>query len=233
VSALVWAVAAGVSLITWATEGEWWPLAAGWWFGLWSGDQTLMVASLLDGAVIAYYLKMRRYAASRTRDQMLALLFLVRLEQLLAITGNLAAALDDMGYGATEPYGMLAEHVLERIAENYRVKPLLFVSRVAFLVRRYGGKLHPLIAWAKDTIQTDQIDRQQQHLEQIARESTMITLALAPIAILVLFRLMIPTFFRVLSDTRLGAITVAVVSTSTAAVFSILSRYHRQEADEV
>ncbi|MCY0878674.1 MAG: hypothetical protein OWU84_07035 [Firmicutes bacterium] len=232
-SAFVWAVAVGVLVFTWARGEAWWPQAAGWGLGLWAHDRTLMVVGMVDGTVVSYYLRMRRYAEDRSRDQAWALLFLVRLEQLLSITGNLASAIEEMGYRPVEPTETMAEHVLGRIAEAYRVKPLTFVSEAALFVRRCGGKLEPLVAWAKETIQANQVAHQKERLEHMARESTMVTLALAPLGVLVLFRLAIPSFFRVLCDTRLGDGTLALVGATTALVFGVLSGYQRKEAEDV
>lgn len=219
-TALMWATAVGVALWTWAHDAPWWPLAAGWSIGLVFSSPALGCSGLLGAVGFSLYRRAVGFERQRNGDEQQALLFLVRLRQLLSVRGTLAAALDEMGYRASRG-GDAAEHLLNDIGRQYDVRALRFVGSVAVVVRRHGGSLIPVIDWASDAVRERQQRRQIQHLEDVARRSTLEVLAWAPLGVIGLFRLMVPSLFHTLNTTEIGQITEVAVGAITLGVMAV------------
>ncbi len=227
---VVWAAAAGSAAWVWLTGGMWWTLAAFWAWGLILQAPGVMVGGLFTAVGWNELLKARRFAVSRDRDEQAALLFLVRLDQLLRVRGTLAGALQDMGYRSPLGGSAAGEKVLAQVADGYQVSALSLVSRVARVVQRHGGSLSPLLAWAIDAVHGAQSRRHGRQLEEAAQRSTVVVLAFAPWAIVGIFRMVVPTFYQVLSTSSLGAGTLAGIGAATAVVLIILARHENREA---
>jgi hypothetical protein len=227
---MVIAVAWGSAVYVWLQELPWWTLAAGWGFGLTTADPAIMSANLVVGMGLGVYLKARAYEVKRDSDEQSALIFLLRLRQLLAVRGTLAGALDEMGYRPSRNSSDSGEEVIKDVAERYRVASLTFVSRVGDLVRRHGGSWQPLLDWAAETIQHAQSRRHARQLEEAAQRSTMIVLSLAPWGIVAMFHVMVPSFYRVLTHSPIGHGTVLLVGAVTCGVFAVLAYHMREEA---
>lgn len=229
--AAVWAAAAGLSVWLWLNDLPWWLVAAGWVLGLLAMDPAMMIAGMAEGLGATHFIRAQAYGRARDLDEQKALLFLVRLQQLLNVKGTLSTALDDMGYRAAWGGGDAAERVLEDVARRYRVRALDFVSRVALTIRRHGGALIPLVSWAADTIQQGQSQRQARKIEDAARHTTIVVLAAAPIGIIAVFRLVIPSFYQALSRTVIGNGAILLIGGITCGVLVLLARQTWKEAD--
>lgn len=208
----------------------WWYPALGLWFGVVQESPAVVAAGVMVGLGFGIYQKASGYERRRDEDAREALLFLVRLRQLVSVTGTLAAALDEMGYRTGWTGSDAGERVLVEVALRLKVTALTFLGRVAMLVRRHGGSLLPVVDWAADTIQTRQSLREVRHLEETAQRSTVIILALAPWGVLMVFRIMVPGFYRILMTTRIGDGALLMIGCMTLAVLAVLSQYIRREA---
>lgn len=227
---VVWATFAGSAVWVWLTGGLWWPLAVFGGWGLLLQSPGVMVGGLLTAIGWNQLVTARRFAASRDRDEEAALLFLVRLDQLLRVRGTLAGALQEMGYRSPLRGADAGERVLAQVAAGYQISALSFVSRVVRVVHRYGGSLSPLLAWAVDAVHGDQARRHGRQLEEAAQRSTVVVLAFAPWGVLGIFRVAVPSFYRTLAGSPLGGGTLAGVGVATAVVLSILAHHERREA---
>lgn len=207
-----------------------WPLAAGALSGVATQNPYVLIAGLMVGTAFSQYLDVMDYADGRDRDQQAALLFVVRLGQILTVRGSLAAALDEMGYRSSRVGSDAAERVLSRVAQDLRVEPLTFLTRAVAVVRRHGGSLSPVLDWARDAIQEAQGVRYARQLEEAVQRSTMVVLALAPWGVALLFRVFIPGFYQSLMTTRLGSIAVLAIGMTTYGVFWVMIRHMREEA---
>ena len=229
-ASVVWSAAAGTAVWIWLSGGMWWPLAVSWGWGLMLQNPGVMVGGFCTAIGWGQLAAARRLASSRDRDEEAALLFLVRLDQLLRVRGTLAGALQEMGYRAPLGGADGGEKVLARVADGYQVSALSFVSRVVRMVHRYGGSLSPLLAWAVNAVQGAQSRRHARQLEEAAQRSTVVVLAFAPWAIVGIFRIVVPTFYHALSSTLLGGGTLAGVGVVTAVVLVVLAHHERREA---
>lgn len=229
-AAAVGATAAGVGVLVWLKGWSWWPVVAGWWVGIIMRDPAAMLAGLGGGVGAVLYLEANGLERARDQDEQGALLFLVRLKQLLSVKGTLAGALDEMGYRSLSSNGDAAERVVIQIAEHYRVGALLFLSRVSTVVRRHGGSLAPLVDWAVDTIQDNQSRRSARQLEEAAQRTTILVLAFAPWGVVGVFRLMVPSFYRIVVQTTIGSATVILVGAITLSVFLVLATHMKKGA---
>lgn len=225
-----WAAIAGVGLYVALGDFRATGVAVGLGLGIVAQDPSLLLAGLMGGLAYAHYDRAAVRARRRDQDEQEALLFLVRLGQLLAVRGTLAGALDDMGYRSPWAGTDAGERVLVAVATQYRVGALEFLARVAVLVRRHGGSLVPVVDWARDIIQRAQSRRHARQLEEAAQRSTIVVLALAPWGVLAVFRLMVPAFYRILVTSPIGDIAVLLVGGVTLAVFLVLTAHMQREA---
>lgn len=227
---VVWATFAGSAVWVWMTEGLWWPLAAFGGWGLLLQSPGVMVGGLLTAVGWNQLVTARRCAVGRDRDEEAALLFLVRLDQLLRVRGTLAGALQEMGYRSPLRGADAGERVLAQVADGYQISALSFVSRVVRVVHRHGGSLAPLLAWAVDAVHGAQTRRHARQLEEAAQRSTVVVLAFAPWAIMGIFRVAVPGFYHALASSPMGGGTLAGIGIATAVVLSILAHHERREA---
>ncbi|PSR21273.1 MAG: hypothetical protein C7B45_11670 [Sulfobacillus acidophilus] len=226
----VMAIAAGAAVYVWLQNLPWWTVAVGWGFGLTTENAAIMSADLLVGLGLAIYLKARDYEVKRDSDEQSALIFLLRLRQLLTVRGTLAGALEEMGYRVSRSGSDSGEEVIKDVADQYRVASLTFVSRVGTLIRRHGGSLQPLLDWAAESIQHMQSRRHARQLEEAAQRSTIIVLSLAPWGVIAIFRIMVPAFYRALTSSIIGYGALGLVGVTTFSVFVTLAYHMRKEA---
>ncbi len=226
----VWATAAGVAVWTWLGNRSWWFVAGGWMLGILTRYPAAMIGGLLMGLGMSGYVAALDRERRRDRDEQEALLFVERLSQLVRVRGTLSAALDDMGYRASGDGG-LAEQALDAVARKLQVRALTFVSQVALLIRRHGGRLEPLLTWASDAIQQAQAQRLARKVEAEARRSTVLVLVSAPVALCGVFRLFVPAFYRTLGHTAIGNIALLTIGITSAGVLLVMAHHAQREAD--
>lgn len=207
-----------------------WMAAAGVLFGALQDSPALVAAGLMVAWGFGWYSQSVRQTASRDGDAQAALLFLVRLRQLLSVTGTLSGALQEMGYRLSAVGGDASEQVLQNVANRLEVDVLSFVSRVAGLVRRHGGALGVVVEWAVQRLERQQALRFARRLEEAAQRTTIVVLALAPWGVLVLFRFVVASFYRSLLSTPLGHTVLLSIAGLTATVLAILASHIRGEA---
>ena len=225
------ALAAGSLIYAAFTGLAAWPMAIGTAAAILTRDPFVLVSGVAVGLAFGQYWRAAEYARSRDGDQQTALVFVVRLRQMLAVRGSLAGALDSMGYRSEWIGSDAGERVLNRVAKASRVEALTFLARVASAVRRHGGSLLPVVDWSAEAIQEAQGLRQTRQLEEAAQRTTIVTLALAPWGVAFLFRALIPAFFHTLTHTRIGNTAVLAVGLTTYGVFWLLVRHIRGEAE--
>ena len=229
-TAAVGMAAAGMAMYAWLRGWRWWALALGWDVGLAMRGPAAMLAGLGAALGGTFYLEARHFEHWRDHDEQRALVFLMRLKQLLPIKGTLAGALDEMGYRPASLGADAAEHVIADVAAQYRVASLTFLSRVALIVRHHGGSLEPVVTWAADRIQQNQSRRYTRQLEAAAQHATILVLAFAPWAVIGVFRLVVPSFYRIMTSTLIGHSTVVLVGVVTLIVFLVLASHTHREA---
>lgn len=226
---LVEASLVGIGVFMWLRGQTAWFLVAGFGVSFITGDDWMMLAGLGLGWGLAWYEQARQWESRRDEAEQAALVFIVRLRQLLDVTGSLAGALDEMGYRSGWAGADAGERVLDDIAQHFQVAPLIFFARVAYMIRRHGGSLSPVADWASDTIQSATALRQARRLEEATQRSTMVILALAPLGMLGVFRALVPSFFQALRSSQVGDGAIALVGVSTFTVFAVLAHHVRKE----
>lgn len=225
------AIVAGVGFYIWIREVPAWPAAIGMIFGLVQHSPTMITVGVGVGLGFALYLQAAAFENQRDHDEQTAMLFLVRLRQLLGVTGTLGGALDEMGYRSLSVGSDAAEQLVSRLSQDLRVGVLSFLGRVALLVRRHGGSLVPVVDWAADGIQKSQSLRHARQLEEAVQRSTIVVLAVAPGGVLFIFRFIVPSFYRIILTTGIGHFAILMIGAVTFGVLMILSQHIRKEAE--
>lgn len=229
-SGIVWAVASGLAVFVWLQRWPWWPLACGWDLGLVTRDSIAMVSGLAMGFGFAGYQLAQKYEKTRDHDEQEALMFVERLGQLLRVRGTLSAALDEMGF-RTDWHGSDAgERILLGVADRRQVAALTTVSRMAHVLRRYGGTLDPVLEWASAAIHEGQTRRYGRQMDEAARRATILVLALAPVAVTAIFGAFIPSFYRTLMQTAVGGAAIGATGLVTGGVWLVMAYQIRKEA---
>lgn len=229
-TALSCALITGIGIWTWLRRLAYWPTSLGLVFGVVQANPTLVMVGAAIGLSFAYYFNAEHFEAQRDRDEEASVLFLVRMRQLLGVTGTLGRALDEMGYKTRSPAADAGEERLEELSRELDVGVLTFFAWVALLVRRHGGSLLPVTEWASQTIQHASALRHARQLEEAAQRSTIIVLALAPFAVLVMFRALVPSFYHILLGSPIGNAALLMVGAVTVAVLTVLTIHIRKEA---
>ncbi len=229
-TALACAIITGIGVWTGFRGLAYWPTSLGLAFGVVQANPTLVMIGAAIGLSFAHYLDAQHFEAKRDRDEEASVLFLVRMRQLLGVTGTLGGALDEMGYRTRRPTADAGEELLGELSRELNVGVVLFFARVALLVRRHGGSLLPVIGWAADAIQRAQALRHARQLEEAAQRSTIVVLALAPFAVLMLFRGMLPSFYRILLGSTIGNAALLMIGVVTVGVLTVLTAHIRREA---
>ncbi len=227
---LVEATAVGMGVYVWLRGEAAWILATGFVVGMVMQDDWMMLSGLWIGLGLAFYRDACQAETRRGEAEQAALVFMVRLRQMLGVKGSLAAALDELGYRSQWGGGDAGEQVLQAVANQFRVASLSFLAQVALMVRRHGGSLLPVAEWASDAIQNRHALRQARRLEEATQRSTILILAFAPAGVLAVFRLLVPSFYQALLTSRLGDGTILGVGITIFAVFAVLAYYIRREA---
>ncbi|NMP24890.1 hypothetical protein [Sulfobacillus harzensis] len=229
-SALVGAVAASVAVFCWLKGWSGLYPAVGWALGLAMRDDAAMMAGLVAGVGLAALREAERFESRRDGDEFQALMLLERLRQLWRVRGTLAGALDEMGYRSRRRSPDAAEQVLAEVADALAVRSLSLVAKVAGVVRRHGGDLDPLLAWGTGSIQEGQARRYARQVEEQARRASIKMLALAPVGVVGVFRLLVPSFYHALATTWAGDLALWATGATTAAATGVLSWQVRKEA---
>ena len=229
-TALAAASAACAAVLAWLMDLTWWYPSLGWAAGLIMRNPAAMAWGIWTGTALAFYQRAAQHEARRDRDEQEALLFIIRLRQLLTVKGTLAGALDALGYRSGWQSADASEHVLVQAAGHWRIHALSFAARAAAAVRKHGGELGPLLDWAADAIQKNQSRREARRLEEGAQRATMLVLALAPWGVVAVLRLLVPSFYRALNQTTVGTAALLAVGCTTTIVFVILSLHIEKEA---
>lgn len=227
---ILWSIAVGLLVYFGMRQYSFDWLWPAWWLGIFSRSPTFALVGLLDGVGMTLYMRARFFERQRDRDESELLLFLERLQQLLYVRGTLAQALDDMGYRAIWSGSDAGERILDEVARRYRVQSMTLFSRIAFVIRRHGGALIPLVSWVIDSINDEHAHRMARRLEEEARRTTIMILIGAPLAIIAIFRLILPSFYHTLRTTELGQVALTWVALSTLGVLIVLARVTSEEA---
>ena len=227
---LVAATLVGMALFVWLRKQVAWYLALAVVGGLLTKDDWILMAGLWIGLGLAWYREACQLELRRDKAEQAALLFVVRLRQLLGVKGSLAGALDDMGYRSGWAGGDASERVLTDIAGQIQVATLSFLARVALIIRRHGGSLQPVADWVSGAIQNAHGIRQARRLEEATQRSTILILALAPVGVVGVFRLLVPSFYRALCTSQLGDGTILFIGICTFGVLAVLAHHIQKEA---
>ncbi|MCL4495067.1 MAG: hypothetical protein M1294_09685 [Firmicutes bacterium] len=157
-------------------------------------------------------------------------LFLQRLGRMLKARGSLAFALDDVVRSDvrirlhSDP-----QRVLDELAEKWPTDAMKVVADSARLANRFGGALDNIIEHVIKHIALSRRWRFQRRLDEMALESTVLILAVAPYAILLLFAFALPEFYKVLTATALGHLVLGFISLSSFVVLQIFAAHIRSE----
>lgn len=199
-----------------------------WLITGWSHQWLLMLLAIAEGLALGLYHQTRRWSRRRDQDAEEADALLQQLNQLMSWGHSLAQSLDSLGYrigGQTTS----AESVLQELARHYRVSGLEVVADTAASIQKDGGSLLPVIQWARQQITRDRQERFARQLEESSKQSTILILSLAPFGVLLLFRLILPPFYRAVVATSLGHAALILILTLQSLVWAFLILYLRKD----
>ncbi len=229
--ALLSAGLTGFAVFVWATGYRPRILAALSIPSLWLHPHMLALSLLMSAWGFDNFLNSRAARARQDRSEQETEVFLQRLSRTLANRGTLSQALDDLASSD----GRILVHpdphrVLSDLLERWQTEAMAIVVMSARLASRYGGPLPVIIDEVIKHIGRNRRQRFQRRLEEMALESTVIVLALAPYVLLLIFRVVLPTFYAILTSTALGDGVIALLGVSTLGVLGGFSIYIRREA---
>ncbi len=227
---VVVAVMGGLLVFYWTTESSDWVLPIGLGVGALAGSAVLILSlgAMLIG--LEMYLAATRFETRRDRQEQEAEVFLQRLAQLLQTHGTLSLALQDLGYRerttGREPN---PEHILKDLFHRWNVGVVGMVASASQAVVRHGGALEPVVEQAAKKISRDRERRFQRQLDEAAKRTTMVVLAVAPYGVLGVLREMVPSMYAALVTRGVGQLTVLGVGLVSGGVLTILALYVRKD----
>lgn len=224
------ALMCGVMVFYWLTESSDWVLPVGLGVATltMSGWVILSFGLMLGG--LEMYLAATRFENKRDRQEQEAEVFLQRLAQLLQTHGTLSLALQDLGYRdhatGREPN---PEHILSGLFHRWNVAVVGMVASASLAVAKHGGGLGPVVEQAAKKISRDRERRFQRQLDEAAKRTTMVVLALAPYGVMGALREMVPSMYAVLTTRIIGEVAVLLVGLVSGGVLAILALYVRKD----
>ncbi|PSR37548.1 MAG: hypothetical protein C7B44_03200 [Sulfobacillus thermosulfidooxidans] len=197
---------------------------------LWVRPHVLTLSVLLAAAGFEVFLTSRRMRAGRDLAEQETEVFLQRLSRTLRNRGSLSQALDDVARSDSRIVPHPDPHrVLMELRERWHTEAMLIVSLAAGLSSRYGGSLAPIIDNVIQHMGRARRQRFGRRLEETALESTVMVLAVVPYGLLLIFRMALPSFYNILTQTTAGHMVIGMLGMSTAGVLMGLSWYIRKE----
>ena len=158
-------------------------------------------------------------------------LFVQRLRRMLKARGSLAFALEEV-VRSDSRIRLHADPqlVLDELATKWHTDAMNVVAQSARLTTRYGGALDDIIDHVVKHMALSRRWRFQRRLDEMALESTVLILAIAPYVVLFLFAFTLPGFYQVLTTTGLGHLVLAFIALVSFVVLQIFSAHIRGES---
>lgn len=227
---VVLALMGGILVFNWLTESSNWVLPVGLGVAALSASTPIMISVGLILVGLEMYLSAARFEKQRDRQEQEAEVFLQRLAQLLQTHGTLSLALQDLGYRdhstGREPN---PEQLLRDLFHRWNVSVVGMVASASVAVAKHGGGLQPVVEQAAKKISRDRERRFQRQLDEAAKRTTMLVLALAPYAVIGVLRGLVPSMFAVLTTQVAGQMATVAVGAVGGLVLVVLAMYVKKE----
>lgn len=224
------ALMCGLIVFYWVTRSSNWVLPVGLGVAALtrSGWIILSCGAMLVG--LEMYLAASRFERQRDRQEQEAEVFLQRLAQLLQTHETLSLALQDLGYRdrgtGREPN---PEYILSELFHRWNVAVVGMVASASRAVSKHGGGLVLVVEQAAKKISRDRERRFQRQLDEAAKRTTMVVLALAPYGVIGALREMLPSIYGELTTRMTGQVVVLLVGVVSGSVLAVLALYVRKE----
>jgi len=221
-----WWVAAGVAWGWWAVGRSGWESAALAVPGLLLGSWALAVGGLTLGAGFRRMAVFRQATARRDAEEAAAEQFLEQLILVSASTPSLAQAVDKALPPRLRPLARRIDRLGDQLVREWPLATLRQAAPAWAMLSRHGGRVDQFARQLLAQLQLDRRMRWERDAALAGPRGTMAVLALAPLVVVVLFWVVVPSFFTVIVTTVMGQ---AAVIASGLAGFGVLSVAHREE----
>lgn len=224
------AVMGGLVVYNWLTESSAWVLPIGLGLAAFSASTAVIISVGLILVGMEMYLNATRFEKKRDRQEQEAEVFLQRLAQLLQSHGTLSLALQDLGYRdhatGREPN---PEHLLRDLFHRWNIAVVGMVASASLVIAKHGGGLQPVVEQAAKKISRDRERRFQRQLDEAAKRTTMLVLAMAPYAVMVALWALVPSMYAVLTTQLSGQLATVAVGLVGGLVLMVLAIHVKKE----